>query len=169
MKQFSEYPSRRRTLLFFSSGFLTGYIPFASGTFATLVAVPLLYPFSWINEFQLPQALAFLTFLALFSGLSIWLADVAEATYVEKDSHKIVIDEIAGYFVAMTFIPYRWPHLLAAFVLFRVFDVVKPPPIRKLQDLHGGLGIVIDDVLAGALACVVVHIAMAVGLFEMLP
>lgn len=158
MKQFSEYPPGRRVLLFFSSGLMTGYIPFASGTFATLLAIGLFYPFVKLNAWSLPGGLVFVGVVIAISGVAVALSEAAERTYGEKDSHKIVVDEIAGFFVAMAFVPFRWPHVLAAFVLFRVFDVVKPPPIRQLQKIHGGWGIVIDDLLAGLLACIVIHV-----------
>lgn len=163
MKQFSEYPPGRRVLLFFSSGLLTGYIPFASGTVATLLAVGLFYPFNRLNAWSLPAGLVFVIVVIAISGVAVALSEVAERTYGEKDSHKIVIDEIAGFFVAMAFVPFQWPHVLAAFVLFRFFDVAKPPPIRRLQALHGGWGIVIDDLLAGAYACIIIHLLRLVS------
>ena len=158
MKQFSEFPPARRAVLFLSSGCLTGYIPVASGTVATLLAIALFWPLTPLNLWSLPRGPLFIGLLAVVCGVAVALAEVAERTYGEKDSHKIVIDEIAGFFVAMAFVPFQWPHVLAAFVLFRFFDVAKPPPIRRLQSLPGGWGVVVDDLLAGLYTCLLVHL-----------
>lgn len=163
MKQFSEYSPGRRAALLFSSGLLTGYIPVASGTFATLLAVALLYPLRSLNVAQFPAGLIFAAFLVVAIAVAIALSDLAERTYGEKDSHKIVVDEIVGFFVTMTFVPFHWPHVIAAFFLFRLFDIVKPPPIHRSQSLPGGWGVVADDVLAGLYACLIVHALMALG------
>ena len=69
--------------------------------------------------------------------VAVGLAEIAERIYGEKDSHKIVVDEIAGFFVSMAFVPFRPLPVAAAFLLFRIFDVLKPPPIRRLQELRG--------------------------------
>jgi phosphatidylglycerophosphatase A len=168
MKQFSEYPLFRRVVLVLSSGCLIGYIPFASGTFATLLAVALFYPLRPLNMASYPAGFIFAAIVAAATAVAIWSADVAERTYGEKDSHKIVIDEIVGFFVAMAFVPYRWPHVLAAFLLFRFLDVAKPTPIRQSQRLPGGWGVTADDLLAGLYACVMVHGLMALGILPRL-
>ncbi|MBM3334058.1 phosphatidylglycerophosphatase A [Candidatus Sumerlaeota bacterium] len=166
MKQFSEYPASRRALLILSSGLLTGYVPFASGTFASLLAIALFAPFRLLNVSTYPFAFVMVAILLALTAVAIWSADVAERTYGEKDSHKIVIDEIVGFFVAMAFVPFRWPHVAAAFVVFRVLDVVKPAPIRHAQRLPGGLGVVADDLLAGLYTCVIVHGLMSLNLLQ---
>ncbi len=163
MRQFSEYPPRQRLILLFSSGLFTGYIPFASGTFATLLAVPLFYPLVPVNVFSFPRVVCLAVGLVVLSGLAVWLSDAAERTYGEKDSHKIVIDEIAGFFAAMVFVPFRWPHVAAVFLIFRALDVLKPAPIRQSQRLPGGWGIVADDLLAGLYTCVIVHGLISLG------
>ncbi|MCX8037363.1 MAG: phosphatidylglycerophosphatase A [Candidatus Sumerlaeia bacterium] len=163
MRQFSEYPPRRRLVLVFSSGLFTGYIPFASGTFATLLAIPLFYPLVPVNVFSFPKAACLAIVLAALSCAAVWLSGAAERTYGEKDSHKIVIDEIAGFFVAMVFVPFRWPQIVAAFLIFRALDVLKPAPIRQSQRLPGGWGIVTDDLLAGLYTCIMVHGLMSLG------
>ncbi len=163
MRQFSEYPLKRRLILLFSSGLLTGYIPFASGTFATLLAVPFFYLLVPLNVFSFPRVAGLAAILAALLGAAVWLSDAAERIYGEKDSHKIVIDEIAGFFVAMIFVPFLWPHIAAAFLVFRALDVLKPAPIRQSQRLPGGWGIVADDLLAGLYTCVMVHGLMSLG------
>jgi len=88
------------------------------------------------------------------------LAGVPAASIVEKESGKedpghVVIDEVAGQFVALMLLPAEFRYVLLAFVLFRVFDILKPPPVRQLERLHGGLGIMVDDVAAGVYALLV--------------
>jgi phosphatidylglycerophosphatase A len=166
MQQFSEYPLSRRAVLVLSSGLFTGYIPFASGTFASLLAVGLFYPLQRLNVASLPTGLGFAGLVIAVAAVAIWSADLAERTYGEKDSHKIVIDEIVGFFVAMTFVPFRWPHVAAVFFLFRFFDVIKPTPIRQSQKLPGGWGVVADDLLAGLYACVCVHGLMSLQVLK---
>ena len=68
-----------------------------------------------------------------------------------------MIDEIAGFLVAMAFVPHTWVYIVAGFILFRAFDIVKPFPIKRLQDLHGGVGIVLDDIGAGIFTSMVLH------------
>ena len=164
MRQFSEYPPSRRAVLLLSSGLLTGYIPFASGTFATLLALALFYPIRWLNVSSRPEVFWLAGIILATTALAIWSADVAERTYGEKDSHKIVIDEIVGFFVSMVFVPFRWKEVAAAFVVFRALDVLKPTPIRQSQRLPGGWGVVADDLLAGIYTCVIVHGLINLGI-----
>jgi len=157
MKQFSEHPLSRRIILLLSSGLLIGYIPAASGTLATLLAGVFLYALQPLNVASIPSGIIFAGVVVALTIVAVWSADVAERTYGERDSHKIVIDEIVGFFVAMILVPFRWPHVAVAFVLFRLLDVLKPAPIRQSQRLPGGWGVVADDLLAGLYTCVIVH------------
>ncbi len=88
--------------------------------------------------------------LALVAG--VWAAGVMETMTGSHDPSEIVIDEVAGMWLALIGIPVTWPGMLAAFLLFRLFDVWKPGPINRLQNLPGGWGVMMDDVAAGALA-----------------
>lgn len=123
-----------------ASGFGTGYSPFASGTTGTLVGVLLYYFLP--QEFILPAAV--LVFI-----LGVYISTAAEKLYGEKDSGKIVIDEIAGYLFSMAFLPKSWLFALLGFILFRFYDVVKPSPARESQELKGGWGVMTDDLIAG--------------------
>jgi len=78
----------------------------------------------------------------------------------KDDPSEVVIDEVAGQLIALLWAPLRWPYVLAAFILFRIFDIFKPPPIRQLESLHGGLGIMMDDVGAGIMALAVLRVAL---------
>ena len=93
-------------------------------------------------------------------GLAIWASNHAEAIYGEHDSGKIVVDEFAGILATGFLIPQTWEWALAVFVVFRLFDILKPPPIRQIdRSLGGGAGVVLDDVVAGIMACITLHLA----------
>jgi phosphatidylglycerophosphatase A len=136
-----------RIILFFASGFYSGYAPFASGTVGTLVGIAIYFLLS-----KLPLNIyAILTAAIFFSG--VWLSSMAETILGAKDSGVIVIDEIAGYLVTMFALPVTGPSILAGFFLFRAFDVFKPFPIRRIdRHLPGGWGVMLDDILAGVYA-----------------
>jgi phosphatidylglycerophosphatase A len=82
-----------------------------------------------------------------------------------KDSYRVVIDEVAGMWLAMLFVPITIPSLLAGLVLFRFFDIVKPLYIRRMEQLPGGVGVMMDDVLAGIYANVLLQIGLKLTLF----
>jgi phosphatidylglycerophosphatase A len=136
-----------KIILFFASGFYSGYAPFAPGTAGTLVGIAI-----YILLSKLPLNLyAILTAAIFFSG--VWLSSMSETILGAKDSGIIVIDEIAGFLVTMFALPVKWPTILAAFFLFRAFDVFKPFPIRSIdRHLPGGWGVMLDDILAGVYA-----------------
>lgn len=138
---------RRVVVVALASGFGTGYAPVASGTFGTLVGIPLAWALAPLGGFAWCVAAVAITLFAC------WIAGQAESAFGEKDSGKIVIDEVAGYVVAMAFLPATVGHLTAAFFLFRLFDVLKPPPARQFErTLPGGYGVVMDDIAAGVWA-----------------
>ena len=91
------------------------------------------------------------------TALGIWAADRADRAWGTHDSGRIVIDEVAGYLVTMTLVSRaHWAPLLAGFVVFRVLDILKPPPIRWFdENLPGGWGVVLDDVVAGVIGMAV--------------
>jgi phosphatidylglycerophosphatase A len=133
----------------------------ASGTWATALAILLYWPFERWNRLPRDGGIlwAYALTVLILTAVGIWAADYAEKVYQEKDPHRVVIDEIAGFFFAMILIPWEWRWVLAAFLLFRAFDVWKPAPIRGLQRLRAGWGIMIDDVLAGIYTCGALHVA----------
>ena len=140
-----------------ATGLGTGYLP-VSGTVASLLALLLYLPLSPLNSTHNALFLFYLSLTFFLTGLSVWSASFMEKWLGEKDPHKVVIDEIAGYFYAMMLLPTTPLYLGSAFVLFRIFDVWKPFPIRASQKLPGGIGITIDDVLAGIYTCVLIHL-----------
>ncbi|HUJ96407.1 MAG TPA: phosphatidylglycerophosphatase A [Terriglobales bacterium] len=108
-----------------------------------------------------PWAAISLAALAVAIGIPA-ATRVARASGV-KDPQFVVIDEVAGQLIALIAIPVSWKSLLLGFILFRGFDIVKPPPVRQLEQLPEGFGIVLDDVAAGIYALVVMHLALRLG------
>ena len=131
-----------------------GYSPVASGTvgsFVTLIAL-------WLIPFT---TLALLVTLAVVTLVGIWAGSRVEMVIDAKDPGIIVIDEVAGMLVSVLFVPRTIPVLVTAFLLFRLFDIWKPFPARQLQELHGGLGVMLDDLIAGAYALALIAISRA--------
>ncbi|HRZ87838.1 MAG TPA: phosphatidylglycerophosphatase A [bacterium] len=135
--------AREKVIILLSSFFYIGYCPVASGTAGTLAAFAI---FFLIRNHVIAHAVVMLSMIVL----GVCVSTEAEHIYKEKDSHKIVIDEVAGYFVTMFLIanPTLWM-MVIGFFLNRIFDILKPYPIRRIEQLHGGLGIMLDDVVAG--------------------
>ena len=122
-------------------GFI-GYAPFAPGTFASLAAF-------LVYVLLRPSAALNLFILLLVVPLGIVSSHYAEIMLNEKDSKHIVIDEVCGYFISVLFIPFNVGYALAAFFLFRIFDILKPFPIRRIERiLKGGTGVMADDLAA---------------------
>lgn len=140
---------------FLAFGFGSGLAPFAPGTFGTLAAIPL-----YLLMVQLPwMAYLLLTVAAFFLG--IYLCNRASHHLGVHDHGGIVWDEFVGLWITLFLVPNEWPWLLAGFVLFRFFDVVKPFPIKWLdKKVKGGFGIMIDDVIAGLFAWIILMIVV---------
>jgi len=127
-----------------ATGFGAGYSPVASGTVGTLVAVPLFYYLAPLGGW------AVLTAAAIVAVLGVPLASRMEYLTGETDPGKVVIDEIAGYLLAMAGSPAEISYIAAGFFIFRLFDIFKPPPVRNAEKiLSSGFGIIADDLLAG--------------------
>ena len=142
---------------FFAFGFGSGLSPLAPGTMGTLVAIPLA-----VGLKLLPPELFWPLLLALFL-VGVQLCAVTSKRLGQHDPGGIVWDEMVAYWLAVAFVPLHWAWLTAAFVLFRVFDILKPWPIRKVEDrFGGGLGIMLDDVVAAVYAMVLMQAASLV-------
>lgn len=145
----------RRFAFWMSTGLGVGYIPFAPGTFGTLWGVLLFY-----LSRNLPWQLTAGAIL-LFILLSVYCAKQAEEIFGGHDSSRIVIDEIAGYLTAVIAIPFSLKTMVLAFLLFRLFDIVKPYPIRLIdRRWGGGWGVVMDDILAGVFSNLCLRLIM---------
>ncbi|MFC2085541.1 phosphatidylglycerophosphatase A [Bacteroidota bacterium] len=133
------------------SGFFTGYIPVASGTFGSLAAV-LIY---LIPGFENPTIMIFS--ISVFTILSISLGKKFESIY-GKDPKQFTIDEFVGQWISLLFIPKIIWLITCVFIIWRFMDIVKPFPARQLEKIKGGWGIVLDDIISGFYTLVVVHI-----------
>ena len=140
---------------FIACGFGSGLLPKAPGTFGTVVAIPI-----YLLLHDLPLPLYSLILAALFA-FGVWICDVTAKDIGVHDHPSIVFDEIVGYLVTMWLGPSSVFAILLGFALFRVFDIIKPPPIGWLdKKVKGGVGIMVDDVVAGLMALVVLQIIM---------
>ena len=152
----------RVLVIFLASAGYVGYIPIASGTFGSLVAIPLFFGFDAMRAASVPLYL--LTFVASVAA-ACWIAGMADEFLHEHDSHKIVIDEVVGYLAATLFFTPTWSHALAAFVIFRALDVIKPFPANYIDEhMPGGAGVVLDDVVSGIYSNLALRVLIAVGL-----
>jgi phosphatidylglycerophosphatase A len=125
--------------------FYVGYLPFIPGTFGSAAALGLFVFFK-------PGPLAQYAFLALFLFLGFYFSGKAEKQFNIKDPKYIVVDEVTGMFLTLLFVPLDFRLLLIGFLLFRVLDTVKPYPADRLQKLPGSAGIMLDDIVAGVYA-----------------
>jgi phosphatidylglycerophosphatase A len=142
-----------------------GRIKPGPGTWASAVTVLL-----WAAcAYRLPSALRMPDVFAL--AMCVIVMGIPAATRVSratkvKDPQFVVIDEVAGQLIALIAVPLSWKTFLASFILFRAFDIVKPPPVRQLEKLPEGAGIMLDDVAAGIYALAVVQLLLHFGLLR---
>lgn len=144
---------------FLAFGFGAGLSPWAPGTAGTAVAVLIGIA---TEPLGLPTRVALVALIVL---VGIWLCGESARRLQAHDHPGIVWDEIAGYLLAMLAAPPGWPWIVAGFVLFRLFDIVKPWPIRDLDHgIGGGVGIMLDDIVAGVYAGTIIIVArLAMG------
>lgn len=134
---------------FFALGFGSGLSPRAPGTMGSLAALPLAVPLMYLPPLGLD------VFLVLAFGFGIVCCEKTSQQMAVRDPGAIVWDEIVAMWLVLSFVPMHWAWWLAAFLLFRLFDIAKPWPIRWLdQHVKGGLGIMLDDVLAALYAVI---------------
>jgi phosphatidylglycerophosphatase A len=146
---------KKRVLEALATGFYLGKIPFMPGTWGTLLGLPL----AWV--FAQGSPVGYMIKAVLFLFFAVAVAEFYEREFKAHDPKEIVIDEIIGYVIAMTWLPLTWQSFLAAFIVFRFFDIVKPPPIRAIdRRVKGGFGTVMDDVAAGLASSVVLQIVL---------
>ncbi len=138
-----------------------GYLGKGVGTVAAFFACITWYLFFHNNH--VPLYSVFITVAVI--ALGIWSGNKVEPIW-GKDHNRVVIDEVAGMFISLLFVPVAWPYMLTAFILFRFFDIVKPLFIRKLENLPGGWGVMMDDVLAGIYTNVLVQVVVGFNLFN---
>jgi phosphatidylglycerophosphatase A len=136
--------------------FGAGLLKPGPGTYGSIAAV-----LWWMAAARIHPA--HLVLWTVFAAVAVTLIGIPAATIVAKESKRkdpqhVVIDEVAGQLIALIAIKPDWPHALLSLVLFRIFDIVKPPPCRKLENLPTGTGIMMDDVAAGLYALAIAHL-----------
>lgn len=131
-----------------------GYAPLAPGTFGSAAGILV---WALIPSSTLAQALA----IVILFAVGCWAGNAAERYYGRTDPGHVVIDEVVGVLITLFLNPVGWIGAVAAFLLFRVFDIIKPYPSNRLEALHGGLGVMADD----AMAAVYANLALRAGLW----
>ena len=136
-----------RLAVFLATVAYCGYFPIAPGTVGSAAGL-VVYLLVWWTRSPLVEA----GLIAVIFAVGTWAATHAERYFGTIDPGAVVIDEVVGMLVTLAFIPVGWSGALAGFLLFRVFDVIKPFPANRLEKLHGGFGIMADDFAAGVYA-----------------
>lgn len=144
----------QKFLLQLATFFGVGLIKKAPGTWGTLAAVPLVMLLSWAGPFY------HMAFAVILLPIAIAAAELYEQKHQTHDSSEIVIDEVLGFIITMTWLPTTWQSLLIGFFLFRMLDIFKPLLIGYVdRKVHGGLGVIADDVVAGICANIILQLA----------
>lgn len=155
MTQPSERRWNNHWVHFLAFGFGSGAAPKAPGTFGTLAAIPV-----YLLLAQLPMP-AYLAVIVVAFVLGIYLCGQASRDMGVHDHGGIVWDEFVGFWITMIAVPTQWMWIVIGFILFRFFDIIKPFPIGWFDKrIHGGLGIMIDDVIAGFFALAVIQLTL---------
>ena len=144
-----------RLIVFLAQGCGLGWSRLGPGTAGSLGAIPL----AWALKQALPQPLAYLAMLIVVVCFGIWICQQATRILNVKDPGSVVLDEIAAVLLIFAIVPWTWWTALAGFVLFRILDISKPWPIRVLERLPGGWGIMADDLYAGGVVGLILWIA----------
>ena len=151
-------PSEKKTLWAWAVGtfFGAGQLKPGPGTYGSIAAVLLWYAAAHLlHPTQIPLAIGTAIAAILATLIGIPAATIVARESGRKDPGHVVIDEVAGQLIALIAIPADWRHAVISLILFRLFDILKPPPIRQLERLPAGTGIMLDDVAAGLFALVV--------------
>ncbi len=143
----------KNPLHFIAFGFGAGCIPVAPGTFGTLIAIPF---YLYLSTYSLTS---YIIITLAIIALSSWLCEKVSRDLKVNDHQGMCIDEVVGFLVTMTNAPYGWKWILLGFILFRIFDIWKPWPIRQIdKNIHSGFGMILDDVAAGIYSLIIIQI-----------
>ena len=136
---------KKNIIIFIATWWGLGFIPIAPGTIGSLATIPLIA--------LLRDAPILIKAMVLLSTILIGtiVAEKACLIFGENDPKVVVIDEVAGMLVSGLFLPFHWNDIALAFIIFRLLDIVKPFPIRNAEHIKGGMGIMADDIVAGAM------------------
>ena len=132
-------------VILFSPWCLFRKVALCAGYGGTIVGVLLYWGLKNVSPYH------YIALTCLLCIVGTWAAGRAEVLLAKRDSPSIVIDEIAGYLISMFMVPGGWRYIIAGFFLFRMFDVLKPWPLYDLQNVHGGIGVMLDDIGAGCI------------------
>ena len=135
------------------SGFYTGYVPIASGTFGTLAALFIYLIPGFENPYVIVPA------IIVFFIYGIYVGSKFEKVY-GKDPSECTIDEVVGTWISYLLLPKAVGIIIITFFLWRALDIFKPYPARKLENLNGGLGIMLDDVVSGFYTLIIMHLVV---------
>lgn len=141
-----------------ATGLGVGHFPYGPGTMGALLAILIWYPITTMAN-HTTWFLITLALILAFTLLGAWSSTVAER-YWGEDPSRVVIDEVVGQWITLLAVPvvFSWWHVLAAFVLFRFFDIVKPLGVRKMENFKSGWGIMADDILAGCYGAILIYL-----------
>ena len=138
---------------FIGSGFYTGYSPYISGTVGSLAALIIYLIPGFENLFIIVPA------IIIFMVYGIYVGNKFESEY-GKDPSQCTVDEVVGTWFSLIALPKTIGIIITAFFLWRILDIIKPPPARNLERLKGGLGIMIDDVISGIYTLIIMHLVV---------
>jgi phosphatidylglycerophosphatase A len=144
-----------RLAVFIATVGYCGYFPVAPGTIGSLAGLAVYAVVRWPNS-PIVEVVA----IGGIFAAGVWAGTVAERYFGGIDPGPIVIDEVVGMLITLAFVPVGWSGALLGFVLFRIFDVIKPYPAGRFERLHGGLGVMADDAMAAVYANVSLRIAL---------
>ncbi len=141
-----------------ATGLGVGHFPYGPGTMGALLAILIWYPITTMAN-HTTWFLITLALILAFTLLGAWSSTVAER-YWGEDPSRVVIDEVVGQWITLLAVPavFSWWHVLAAFALFRFFDIVKPLGVRKMENFKSGWGIMADDILAGCYGAILIYL-----------
>ena len=144
--------------LLITTGLGTGLFPYGPGTMGALFAVFVWYMTTLFFGYATWMTITLLLVL-VFTFVGAWSSSIAER-YWGEDPSRVVIDEVVGQWIALLAVPaaFSWWHVLAAFILFRLFDIIKPLGVRKMEQIKGGWGIMADDILAGCYSALILFL-----------
>ena len=141
---------RRSLSIWIATGFGAGYFPVAPGTVGSVVGLALVIALRQTSFAPLGLAISLAILAGVLFAVGVWSAEKAEKVFGRVDPGQVVIDEVAGQIITFVATPrVNWAGLIAGFLLFRAFDIVKPFPARRAERFPGGWGIMVDDVVAG--------------------
>ena len=127
-------------------------MPVAPGTFASITTIPLLFLLKDLHFFLKLSAIL----ITILIGTIV--SEYAQDIFEKDDPREVVIDEVAGMLASCLFLPFRWKYIALAFFFFRLLDILKPFPIKNLEKIRGGIGIMMDDIISGIISYLLVLI-----------